>query len=334
MWIKLLGTQGTNSGIRNRANTSLQISYTHLIVDAVTISPFGPMVWTQLYPAGTLPTARYNHSAIYDPVGRRMVVFGGNDGSARDDVWSLSLENSPTWSAMTVQGNSPPPRGEHSAIYDPIRRRMIIYGGTDGANGFLGDVWALSLAGPPAWAPLTPAGPTPTPRINHTAIYDPLRDRMIVFGGRVPPPYLPDDLWALSLDGPATWSELTASGSQPLGTLGHTAIYDPIMDRMIVYGGNGIDVWSLSLGGPLTWTKLAPAGTAPNVSHHTAIYDPRRQQMINTTGEGTWILSLSTTPTWSTLDAVGVEPSSRGNAASIYDPISDQLLLFGGATSR
>jgi hypothetical protein len=74
----------------------------------------------------------------------------------------------------------PGARVEHTAIYDPVRDRMVVYGNEGpGAN----DVWALTLSGTPLWTPLAPAGGPPPARYGHTAIYDPLRDRMVVFGG-------------------------------------------------------------------------------------------------------------------------------------------------------
>ena len=42
---------------------------------------------------------------------------------------------------------------------------------------------ALSLAGTPAWSALAPSGTPPSWRYMHSAIYDPVRDRMVVFGG-------------------------------------------------------------------------------------------------------------------------------------------------------
>ena len=56
----------------------------------------------------------------------------------------------------------------------------IVIGGDGGF--FLNDVWALSLANP-AWTTLTPSGTPPHGRMSHSAVYDAIRDRMIVFGG-------------------------------------------------------------------------------------------------------------------------------------------------------
>jgi hypothetical protein len=56
---------------------------------ALTLS--GSPAWSQIFPAGVPPSGRAEHVAIYDPVGKRMVVFGGNDfSSSLNDVWALA----------------------------------------------------------------------------------------------------------------------------------------------------------------------------------------------------------------------------------------------------
>src|SRR5689334_17205884 len=85
------------------------------------------------------PSARVRHSAIYDPVRNRMVVFGGLSGStAQNDVWELTLSGTPAWHQIVPAGVSPGARSGHAAVYDPVRDRMIVYGGS-GASLF-GDV--------------------------------------------------------------------------------------------------------------------------------------------------------------------------------------------------
>ncbi|HZM27053.1 MAG TPA: kelch repeat-containing protein, partial [Gemmatimonadales bacterium] len=141
-----------------------------------------------------------------------------------------------------------PPAGRYApaAIYDPVRDRMVVFGGVNDVSNH-NDVWALSLAGSPAWSELTPAGTPPSARYAHAAIYDPVRDRMVVFGGS--DPHLRNDVWALSLAGSPAWSELIPAGIPPAARDEHTAIYDPVRDRMVVFGGSGNrnDVWALSL---------------------------------------------------------------------------------------
>ena len=75
-------------------------------------------------------------SGIYDPARERMVIFGGLANlavvaSSTPLVWELSLTETPSWTALTtLESPGPYGRHSHSAIYDPVRDRMIIYGGS------------------------------------------------------------------------------------------------------------------------------------------------------------------------------------------------------------
>jgi len=55
----------------------------------------GPSTWTQLSPIGGPPSARGYHSAVYDAVNNRMMVFAGDHNigfcfGAVNDVWVLT----------------------------------------------------------------------------------------------------------------------------------------------------------------------------------------------------------------------------------------------------
>ena len=102
--------------------------------DVWALSLAGSPAWTQLAAEGTPPGGRYFHTAIYDPVRDRMVVFGGYDGLPLNDVWTLSLAGSPGWMHLTPAGTPPTARWANTAIYDPVRDRKEEIGGTDGRN--------------------------------------------------------------------------------------------------------------------------------------------------------------------------------------------------------
>jgi hypothetical protein len=288
---------------------------------------------------GGIPIARSLHSAIYDPVGQRMIVFGGYDGAGMNDSWVSSLGQNPSWSPLTTAGTSPSPRWGHSAIYDPVRNRMIVFGGR-GADGFHDDVWALSLSGTPTWSALTPSGSTPSPRYLQSAIYDPVRDRLVVFAGSNGSSQL-GDVWALTLSGTPTWSQIVASGTPPTARYLQSAIYDPVRDRMVVFGGLDAssyrsDTWALALAGSPTWNALTTTAgpPAPRLAH-SAVYDPVRDRMVVFGGYGgdffndTWTLALAGN-TWTQLLPDGNAPSVRELHTAIYDPQADAMWIFGG----
>ena len=80
-------------------------------------------------PSGTPPSARDGHTAIYDPVRDRMVVFGGDDGALRNDVWALTLSGSPAWSALAPVGTPPSAR---SVSHGDLRPGARPHGGVRG----------------------------------------------------------------------------------------------------------------------------------------------------------------------------------------------------------
>ena len=134
-----------------------------------------------------------------------MIVYGGFDGSSSlNDVWVLSLAGTPTWTELSPDGPPPSTRNGQATIYDPVRDRMVMFGGGFGGSGgtYLNDVWALSLTGMPAWAALAPEGALPPGRKHHTVIYDPLRGEMVAFGGEDAGYFLRNDVRTL------TWTDV------------------------------------------------------------------------------------------------------------------------------
>jgi galactose oxidase-like protein/flagellar hook capping protein FlgD len=400
---KLLATGGTPPSPRRGASAIYDpVRDRMLIYGGAGPGPFGDLwalslsgspTWTQLAPTGGPPPSRSGHSAIYDPVRDRMVVFGGQTGlTYRNDAWALQLAGTPAWSLIAASGVPPDLRSRHSAIYDSVRDRMVVFGGTDGAN-LWGDLWSLSFTGP-AWTELTPAGTPPPPRAGHQAIYDSSRDRMVLFGGDDGSGDPPGTTWALPFAS-SSWSELAPSGNTPLGRhdhvavldtagdrmlvfggvvelptqellalslpgstswstpapaggpapprTGHAAAYDPIRDRMIVFGGHGNagvfqDTWALNLGTQV-WIDLAPSGTKPVARDgHLMVYDSTHDRMVvfggldadNNAQNDVWTLSLGASPAWVKLSPLGSPPPPRYGAAGVYDPAGDRLVIFGG----
>jgi hypothetical protein len=99
--------------------------------------------WTELKPSGDAPVPRGNPAAIYDPIGHRLIAFGGRvPGGQLNDVWALDLSEM-AWQNITPS-TGPTPRWSHNAVYDPAGHRMLLWSGRrDGT--FYNDVWAFDL---------------------------------------------------------------------------------------------------------------------------------------------------------------------------------------------
>jgi hypothetical protein len=288
-----------------------------------------------------------------------MIVFGGQGNGDRNDLWQLSLDDS-LWRPLVASGTPPSPRYYQGAIYDPRGRRMVVFGGRNEGPIAMNDTWALTLDDHPAWIRLATSGTPPSPRFGHTAIYDPVGDRMIVFGGYAEMPT--NDLWALSLRKDPHWTELAPIGTPPSARVFHSAVYQPWHHRMIVFGGlagrYSNDVWILSIKKELKWSPVIPLGTSPPVrAYHAAALDvvlqdddavspspsatrpderiPDRLVIFGgwagAARNDSWILTIGgdAEPAWTKLDP-GVPPKGRRGMSAVLDPIRHRLIVFGG----
>jgi hypothetical protein len=309
------------------------------------LSLAGTPTWSLMAPSGPQPLARRKHGAVHDPVRQRMLLFGGEAGDSFDDAWSLTLGATPTWTLLHPLGFAYPPRHAHSTIYDPVRERMVAFGGTvqEDVEFRTNEVLVLTLDGPPEW--VRPVNELrPLPREKHSAVIDAPRERMIVFGGTNSTGTLYNEAWTLDLTEIQGWTRLAPSGTPPAGRFDHAAIYDPVGQRMIVFGGwNGAGVYfagvsQLSLSGSPAWSTIAAGGSAPaSRSGHTAVYDAARNRMLVFGGisGGTVLndvraLSLGATPTWTLLTPSGVPPAGRHGHVAIYDSLRDRMIVARG----
>jgi hypothetical protein len=126
----------------------------------------GTPTWVPLDPEGPSPLARQRHVGIYEPEGRRMIIYGGSSGYTGSlafdtDLWSLSLDDAPRWTELTASGRSPGALG--TAVYDTEHRRMIVL--TFSAVG-AARVFALELGDALSWHEFCSPGITPAADIN------------------------------------------------------------------------------------------------------------------------------------------------------------------------
>ena len=210
--------------------------------------------------------------------GKGVVSYGGAEirpgsQSVKDDVRTLDLSGAAagTWKELTPSGSGPGDRAEHASIMrvsgDSVQ--MVTYGGVDTVP---------TGGGTLTWqSPLLAGGPAAESRLGSFA-----------------PLAVQKDAYRLDIDaaGTAAWMKITQPGQTRAG---HSAVYDPASDAMIVFGGR----------------KADDAGSADN---------------------GTWRLTLGDTPAWESLRGGGTPPSKRFANTAIYDPVGQRMIVFGGTT--
>jgi hypothetical protein len=193
-------------------------------------------------------------------------------------------------------------------------------------------------------------GQPPSPRTGATAVYDPVGQRMIVFGGQGPQDAgfaRLNDLWALSLapGGPAVWTELAPAGPLPPARSNHAAALDPVSATMVIQGGDSggkvlSDTWLLSLSdaGAPRWSSLADTSLGAQI-FASATSDGLGNVLLlggvmgsNMTAQGPYFLVPAGAGGWQQVPTVGVAPSTR-DYAMFVSVEAQQFWLFAGRDS-
>ena len=301
---------------------------------------------------------------ILDAPRNRLIGFQPASGTASFPVpaavWQLDLNTLPLrWHMLSTAGAVPTTRYlTASAIFDPIRQRMVVYAnGQPGPDEAVG-IFTLSLQGTPTWSDLIPSGTAPTGRRYAQVAYDPFRDRMLVYGGFVYAGNAFDETWALTLSGVPTWTFLTPRDRVAYARYDQAMVIDSVGQRMMVSCGFGPnilsgsiynDTWALDLSSSApadsaVWTPLAdgPSEARPTARERPSAWcDPTNHRMMLFGGfepyapaqgyrSDQWSLELAATPAWSSVGPDTALVPFRYDAVSVLDAPGDRLIMALG----
>ena len=297
------------------------------------------------------PSTRWSAASAVDPSRRVMWAHGGtgdnNSGGSpvKSDLWALPLDGSADWDSPGTTGTELGRRSGHSAIYDAPRDRLVFFGGEDDNDALQNDVWALTLSGTPNWSHLTPIGTPPAARKYHSAVYDPVNQRMVVFGGTGASGER-HDVWTLSLAGATVWNELLPTGAPPPNLFGQSGALDESGNRLIVYGSVAAPlsdtVYVLTLTGSSAWSRIIPAGTPPQnrvfasltgIGSRMILHGGSKNSGVTDPLNDTWLLSLYP-PSWRQLGVGPRFPPPRMQHIAGFDQLSFALTVFSGQGER
>jgi hypothetical protein len=290
--------------------------------------------WTKLSPA-TSPSARVYSAMAYDPVSKKIVLFGGFGGPGQtylNDTWTF---DGTTWSRQQTPV-APPARAASSMGFDQRIHKLVMFGGFNGKpteSAYLHDTWLWDGA-TSTWtrARMKSSPPGASGPVLFT---DPLSGRAIMFGGFDRFKKLPafGKTWGWT---GKTWQNLNpATSPYPRGW--GIAALDPVRKNVVLTGGDGDTIrtdntwtWDGS-----NWTQQFPATQVPMLLSAGIAFDADSRLVIVFGGWG-GSNGQEMKQTWSwdgtnwVLLSPARSPSARDGLGMAYDPNRHEVVVFGG----
>lgn len=258
----------------------------------------------------TGPDSRQTFEMVFDGTGpscatcrNQVVVYGGNGGAQLDDIW--------TWDGISAAWNNPQPfnaRYWSALAFDGKNNQLLMLGGWNSSrfyNDFL--TWNETTS---TWAPMTVAGTTtPGNRAGISMAYDSTYGTIVTWGGftGTGTGSTASNLFTWNgASGTQTWTS-KGPGLKPNAKAGYAWANFPTagVPGTVLFGGADI-----------------PGASNPyNVWGDTYIWQP------SSSGQSTNNNFVKVTP--ATPSATNT-PSPRTGTAMAFDPVHNQLVLFGG----
>jgi cysteine-rich repeat protein len=220
--------------------------------------------WFQMSAMG--PPALDDAAMTYGAIGTMpssAILFGGKKSGtgATDEFWFYANGQ---WTAGPAAGR-PPPRYGAAMAYDPIARKALMFGGSNGTTAN-NETWVLDGTG---WRNLQLSGPPA--RFAAAIAYDPRHHTIIMFGGHTDARDL-DDVWQIDLGAanPMWTAPMLSSVLKPPARGEARFAWDAARRRMLLWGSttdNSVWQWDGS-----KWEFLS-AFDAPQ-PHGTPIFSP------------------------------------------------------------
>ncbi|MCB9883702.1 MAG: hypothetical protein H6834_18075, partial [Planctomycetes bacterium] len=221
----------------------------------------------------------------------------------------------------------PPGRHGHALVYDAISRRVVLFGGQEGATApiRLADTWEWNGR---EWVQRLPTQ-SPEARSHHAMAYHGSSGSAFLFGGRSANGAPLDDTWTWSS---GVWTRKRPA-LQPPARAEHALCWDRARDVLVVYGG--VDAAGMARDDTWTWNgtdwSQVTTNAGPIGNGLTMTFDEAR---------GTCLLFAgSTAETWG-FDGVqwtqrmpASSPSARTGQSMAYDSTRHVVVLTGGEST-
>ena len=226
---------------------------------------------------------------------------------------------------LSPDGAVPAAREDHTWTVAPDGTAYL-FGGRNGADTY-DDLWRYEVVSG-TWAQVTPAGPSPTARFGHNAVWA-AGIGLVLFAGQGPDGFF-NDMWAFD---PAIneWRQLQTAGARPIPRYGSCAAIGPD-DRLWISHGftsegqrfadtRAFDFESAA------WTDETPVGEAPIQRCLHACWWTEDDELVLYAGQTTGTTSLD--DLWHL--GVGERPGTNTWTQLALDPLPPARNLYASA---
>jgi len=180
----------------------------------------------------------------------------------------------------------------------------------------------------------------PPARFGHRMVYDPVNERVLLFGGAVYENRYTffDDLWSYDYS-TDTWTEIE-DGPGPQGRFNFMMIYIPVHHQLFLFGGYSAndrlsDTWIYDITDN-RWTRLSLDENPSPRSDAAIAYDPENDVVILSDGysrddshpQDTWAFDLDSM-VWTLRDPTN-PPLPQYGHHMVYDTQNRVLVMYGG----
>ena len=243
-----------------------------------------------------------------------------------------SEEFEPYWEKLNLT-ISPSARRLSPLVYDSENKKTILFGGLSDGGDHNDETWVFD-SNTMNWTQMHPNN-SPSGRYSHRMVFDPITNKIILFGGYRDAQYLADT-WTYDYV-TNNWTEVTPTNSPPKRA-STSMVYDNTNNIVLMHGGinAGDDTWSYNTTSN-KWINMNITGGPGNREGAYYSFDQDNGKFIV---YGGWTDPSDTraydykSNTWTNLNSTN-EPTKRRSYASnmFYDPIMKRSIFYGGASN-